>query len=131
MQDSIFTKIIKGEIPCEKIFEDDQTLVFMDLHPIQPGHVLVVPKKQVANFEDLDDETYTHLFTVVKKAAKRIKEVLQPEKVCVRLEGFDVAHVHVHVYPCNNAQEFYGAKDRLQKEPNHPALAEMASKLAF
>lgn len=131
MQETIFTKIIKGEIPSEKVYEDDRTFAFMDIHPIQPGHVLVIPKEQIANFEDLDKETYAHLFLTVKKVARRIKEVLSPEKVCVRIEGFDVAHVHVHVYPCNNAQEFYGAKERLDKEPNYPALAAMAKKLAF
>lgn len=131
MEETIFTKIIRGEIPCEKVYEDDKTFAFMDIHPIQPGHMLIVPKQQVANFEDLDDETYVHLFMTVKKAAKKIKEVLKPVKVCTRIEGFDVAHVHVHVYPCNNAQEFYGAKDRLSKEPDHAALAEMAKHLTF
>ncbi|HSX27563.1 MAG TPA: HIT family protein [Patescibacteria group bacterium] len=131
MQDSIFTKIIRGEILCEKVYEDDATFAFLDIHPIQPGHTLVVPKLQIANFEDMDDETYQKLFSSVKKVAQRIKEVLNPAKVCLRIEGFDVAHVHVHVYPCNNAQEFYGARDRLQKEPDHPALAELAKKLAF
>lgn len=131
MQDSIFTKIIKGEIPCEKVYEDDSTYVFMDIHPFTPGHMLVIPKKQISHFDDMDAETYQAVFASVQKAAKRIKEVLQPERVCLRVEGFDVPHVHVHVYPCNNAMDFYGDKDRLTKEPDHAALAEMAQKLQF
>lgn len=129
MQDSVFTKIIKGEIPCHKVYEDNEVLVMADIHPIAPGHVLVIPKKQVEDFYDLDEATYNSTFAVTKRVAGRIKEVLNPKKVCVRIEGFDVPHVHVHVYPCNNSQEFYGDKDRMNKDPDHPALAAMAKKL--
>lgn len=131
MSESIFTKIIRGEIPCEQVYEDDTVFAFLDIHPITPGHILVIPKKQVENFEDLDDETYTHMNLVVKKAAKKIKDVFNPVKVCTRIEGFDVPHVHVHVYPCNNPQEFHGDPNRSIKEPDHPALAKMAEKLKF
>lgn len=129
--DSIFTKIIKGEIPAEKVYEDATVLAFLDIHPIQPGHVLVIPKKQIDHFDQLDDETYSHLFLVVKQVAKRIKEIIKPERVCIRVEGFDVPHAHVHVYPCNNAQDFYGSPDRMDKDPDFSALSEMAKNLAF
>lgn len=129
MEDSVFTKIIKGEIPAEKVYEDDKALVFLDIHPIQPGHMLVIPKQQVNHFDDLDDETYTHLFLLVKKAAKKLKEVFEPVRVCVRVEGFDVPHAHIHVYPCNNADEFYGDRSRMLKEPDHEALGAMAQRL--
>jgi histidine triad (HIT) family protein len=131
MTDSIFTKIIKGDIPCSKVYEDELVIAFMDIHPIQPGHLLVVPKVQVANFEELDEQTYTHLFLVVKQAAQRLKQVLSPAKVCIRVEGFDVPHTHVHVYPCNDPADFYGKSDRLTQEPDFAALAEMADKLVF
>ncbi len=131
MEDSIFTRIIKGEIPCEKVYEDDTVVAMLDIHPIQPGHILVIPKVQLSHFDDLDDETYAQVFAVVKKAAKRIKEVLNPGRVCLRIEGFDVPHVHVHVYPCDTAKDFYGEPGRIDKEPDHPALAEMAKKLQF
>ena len=131
MQDSIFTKIIKGEIPCQKIFENDQVISFLDIHPLTPGHTLVVTKKQVAQFEELDDISYTALFAAVKQVAQRIKEVTGSARACVRVEGFDIPHTHVHVYPCNNPQDFYGDEDRLNKEPDYPALAKMAKKLAF
>lgn len=131
MQDSIFTKLAKGEIPCEKIYEDDTVMAFLDIHPITPGHTLVIPKEQVAHFEELNDTTYTSLFSAVKKVAKRIKSVTGAERVCIRVEGFDVPHTHVHVYPCNTPEDFYGEPGRLSKEPDHPALAEMAKKLVF
>lgn len=131
MEKSIFSKIIKGEIPCHKVYEDELTFAFMDIHPIQAGHVLVLSKKQVNEFQDLPDEDYQALFITVKKVANKIKETLDPARVCVRIEGFDVPHVHVHVYPCNTAREFYGERDRQDKEPDHPALAQMATKLRF
>ncbi len=131
MQDSIFTKIIKGEISCHKIYEDDYVFAFLDIHPIQPGHVLVVPKNQVDQFDDLNDEDYASLFAAVKKIAARLKEVTGRSRACVRIEGFDVPHAHVHVYPCDEPKDFYGKPDRAKQEPDHPALAEMASKLAF
>lgn len=129
MKDSLFTKIIKGEIPSYKIYEDDKTFAFLDIHPIQPGHILVVPKKQVSEFQDLDGEAYLALFNTVKKLAKHLKDVTKAQRICSRIEGFDVPHTHVHIYPCNTAREFYGPLDRNQREPDHEALAAMTKKL--
>lgn len=131
MEDSIFTKIIKGEIPAHKVYEDERVLAFLDIHPLTPGHVLVVPKKETDHFDDLSDDEYQAVFSVVKKIVKRQKEVLGAKRACLRVEGFDVPHAHVHVYPCNSASDFYGDPDRNQKEPAHDKLAEMAKKLAF
>lgn len=131
MAESVFSKIINGEIPCEKIYEDEKTLAFLDIHPLTPGHVLVIPKNQVDTFYELPDDDYEALWQTVKKVSNRIMNVAKPKRVCVRAEGFDVSHAHIHVYPCNNANDFYGDKDRLNKEPDHSALAEMAKKLAF
>src|ERR1035441_9554415 len=81
MADSIFTKIIKGEIPCHKIYEDDKTFAFLDIHPKQPGHVLVVPKQETDHIWDLPDEEYLAVMTTVKKVSLRIREVLKPSRV--------------------------------------------------
>ena len=129
MQETLFTKIVNGEIPSHKIYEDDKVYAFLDIHPIQPGHTLVVPKTPVSEFQDLSDEKYEALFKAVKKIAARIKEISGAKRVCSRIEGFDVPHAHVHLYPCNNPQDFYGSKDRLQGEIDHQALAKMAQKL--
>lgn len=131
MQDSIFTKIIKGEVPCFKIYENERVIAFLDINPLTQGHTLVVPKKQVADFEELDDEDYTEVFLAVKKVARRIKSVTKSKRACVRIEGFDVPHVHVHVYPCNTAKDFYGDPDRQNKKPDLPALEAMAQDLMF
>jgi len=131
MEDSIFTKIIKGDIPCEKVYEDDKTMAFLDIHPIVPGHTLVVPKVQVDQFDDLSEEDYAAVWATVRKVARQIKQRLGSVRACIRVEGFDVPHAHVHVYPCNTAEDFYGDEDRLHKEPDHAALAAMATKLLF
>lgn len=128
MEQSIFTRIINGEIPCHKIYEDDKTIAFLDIHPIRPGHVLVVSKKQVDNFDDLTDDEYLALFKTVKLISQRVREVLKTKRACLRVEGFDVAHAHIHVIPCNEADDFYN-ENRMQEEPDHDSLAEMANRL--
>lgn len=135
-EDSIFTKIIKGEIPCEKIYEDDKTIAFLDIFPLLPGHVLVVPKKQVDHFDDLPDEDYQALFATVQKVSKRVKEVLGVKRATIQVLGFDVPHAHVHVMPANSGHEVMEAMgERAKNGPpdtvDHAALAEMAKKLAF
>ncbi len=71
MEDSIFTKIIKGEIPCHKVYEDAQTLAFLDIHPVQPGHMLVIPKQQIEFVWDLPDEIYQALMMTTKKSSPK------------------------------------------------------------
>ena len=107
MQDSIFTKIIKGEIPCHKIYEDEKTFAFLDIHPIQPGHVLVVPKKQIANFYELEAADYIAFFNTVKKIAKKLKqEFPAKKKIGVMIEGLEVEHVHAKMFPIDSGQEY-------------------------
>ncbi len=130
MEDSVFTRIIKGEIPCHKIYEDDKTLAFLDIHPKQPGHTLVIPKKQVEFVWDLEDEDYYAVMSTVKKIALRIREVIGRTYVGELVVGEDVPHAHVHVYPFDSPEESRYIPDQLT-EPDHEALAEMAKKLAF
>lgn len=132
MQDSLFTKIIKGAIPCHKVYEDDKILIFMDIHPIQPGHVLVVPKQQVGNFFDLLDEDYQALMAGVKKVATQLKSAFPEKKrICVIVEGFDVLdHAHIKVFPADSDSQFRFLPN-MADEPNHSALAKLAKTLAF
>jgi histidine triad (HIT) family protein len=130
MQDSIFTKIIKGEIPCHKIYEDDKTLALLDVHPVQPGHILVVSKLQIDKLYELDDENYQALMATVKKVSERLQEILKPKRVGLHVEGFEVSHVHIHVLPINNGFKDFTPPDP-SIAPDHAALAAMAKKLAF
>jgi histidine triad (HIT) family protein len=130
MQDSIFTKIIKEKIPCYKIYEDDKTFAFLDIHPKTPGHTLVVPKKQVEFVWDLEDTDYQAVMATAKKVALRIRDVFKAPYVGELVVGEAVPHAHVHVYPFATIEESRYVPD-LMAEPDHAALAEVAKKLAF
>jgi histidine triad (HIT) family protein len=130
MEDSIFTKIIKGEIPAHKIYEDDRTLAFLDIHPTQPGHTLVIPKKQVEFLWDLDDEDYQAVMATTKKVALHLRKAMDVTYVGVKVIGTDVPHTHVHLIPFSASREYYAHSD-LQSEPDHAALAALAKKLMF
>lgn len=95
---SIFTKIINGEIPCYKIYEDDKTFAFLDIHPESKGHTLVVPKKEVDKIYDLDDEDYNALMRTVKKLSKHMEKQLGTRTLW-KVVGTDVPHAHVHLMP--------------------------------
>ncbi len=130
MADSVFTKMIRGELPANKIYEDALTFAFLDHNPKTAGHTLVVPKKQVDYVWNLTDEDYLALMTTVKKVAKRIKEVLDPKWVGEQIEGVAVEHAHVHVFPFNSVEEYHQMPNPAMK-PTAGELAEMAKKLAF
>jgi histidine triad (HIT) family protein len=130
MEPTIFTRIIRGEIPSYKIYEDETTFAFLDIFPTQPGHVLVVPKQQIDRFEDMPDELYRALMTTAKKLAQHLRQTLGVERITMKVEGFDVPHVHVHLIPCNKAEDFW-VKPHRDVEPNHADLKAMAATLAL
>jgi histidine triad (HIT) family protein len=130
MQDSIFTKIIKGEIPANKVYEDDKTLAFLDINPTRPGHTLVIPKNQVEFIWDLSDEDYRALMDSVKKVGRHIRETLGVKYVGVKVIGEEVPHAHVHLIPFNKASEYFERRPA-EARPDYKALEEMADKLKF
>jgi histidine triad (HIT) family protein len=130
MEDSIFTKIIKGEIPAHKIYEDDDVLAFLDIHPVAEGHTLVIPKKQVEFVWDLDAETYGKLMTAVQKVALTLREKLDVKFIGQQVIGVDVPHAHVHLIPFSQTSDFHKHPD-MTADPNHEELAELAKKLSF
>jgi histidine triad (HIT) family protein len=130
MEDSIFTKIIKGEIPAHKVYEDDDVLAFLDIHPVTEGHTLVIPKKQVEFVWDLDAETYGKLMGAVQKVALSLREKLDVKFIGQQIIGVDVPHAHVHLIPFSQTSDFHKYPD-MTAEPNHEELAELAKKLSF
>ena len=125
MTDSIFTKIIRDEIPSYKIYEDDKTFAFLDINPVQPGHTLVVPKIQVGKFYELPDEYLVALFCAVKKVAANMEKVLG-KRTTVQIEGFDMGdHVHIKLIPADTGEEFRALPGTASQED----LAAMAEKL--
>ena len=130
-QPSLFSKIIHGEIPAHRIYEDEKTFVFLDIYPMRPGHMLIVPKAQVDRLEDLPDEDYVAVMDTVRKAMRRAVEVFGPDyRACLKVIGFDVPHAHVHVIPCRNGEEFHDFTPP-HGEPDHEALKTVADKLRF
>lgn len=132
MEDSIFTKIIKGEIPSHKVYEDDKTYAFMDIYPIQKGQVLVVPKKEIPTAWDLNSDDYHALMDVVQKVAQKMRSVFPDKKrIGIMIEGLDVDnHAHVKIFPINTGDEFRNVPD-MDAEPDHQELAKLAEKLAI
>lgn len=128
MQDSIFTKIIKGDIPAHKIYEDEKVLAFLDIHPVQPGHTLVIPKTQVEFVWDLADEDYRAVMEVAKKVALRLREVLGVAYIGEKIIGVDVPHAHVQLIPFNTVAEYQMPQD-MRHGPDHEELERLADKL--
>jgi len=100
----IFCKIIAGEIPCHKVYEDDQVLAFLDIKPLNPGHILVVPKKHYENIEEITEEELTALILAIKKIGLLIKEKLGVTGYNIsenngEVAGQEVMHLHFHVIP--------------------------------
>ncbi len=122
---SIFTMIIKGEVPSYKIYEDDKTYAFLNINPETKGHTLVVPKVEVNKIYDLSDEDYVALWRSVKKVAKHMEEVIG-RRVVMKVVGVDVPHAHVHVMPFDEMWES-GKTLKLRDDE----FEEIRSKLAF
>lgn len=130
MEDSVFTKIINGDIPSHKIYEDEHTYAFLDIHPANEGHTLVIPKKQVEFLWDLDDGTYAHVMATVKKVGLHLREKLDYPYVGIQVVGIDVPHAHVHVIPFATVEQYRNKPD-MNAEPDHAALAALAGRLAL
>ncbi len=96
---SIFTKIIKGEIPCYKVAETEDFLAFLDINPLAEGHTLCIPKKEVDYIFDLDDETLSNLHLFSKKVATALESCIECKRVGVLVIGTEVPHAHIHLIP--------------------------------
>lgn len=116
--DTIFTKIIQGEIPCHKIAENENYFAFLDIHPIKPGHTLVIPKKEVDYIFDINDEALSGLMIFAKKIALAIQKSVTCTRIGIMVAGLEVPHCHIHLVPFNNASDlnFANAKSASNEE---------------
>jgi histidine triad (HIT) family protein len=105
MENCIFCKIVKGEIPATKVYEDDNTIAFLDVNPKAPGHTLLVPKAHYQWFQEIPNEVSDPLFRAMKVVAKQIKEKNNADFVRVGIVGTDVPHVHIHLIPQHLAEK--------------------------
>lgn len=102
---TIFSKIVKGEIPCYKITETEDFLAFLDINPNAEGHTLCIPKIEVDKIFDLDESTYNGLMTFSRKVAMAIEKTIDCKRVGLTVIGLEVPHVHVHLIPLNSMDD--------------------------
>ncbi|MDQ3707657.1 MAG: HIT family protein [Chloroflexota bacterium] len=127
----IFCRIINGEIGSHRVYEDDSVVEFMDIRPSQPGHLLVIPRKHVPDFYNLEDDLYLKVMLVVKRLSEAVNRVTNPAKVGLAVVGFEVPHTHVHVIPLQEAGDILpGAAGSPPLQPSGEELAEMAVRIA-
>ena len=110
----IFTRIINGEIPGHKIAEDDRYFAFLDINPIQKGHTLVIPKKEIDYIFDLDDDLLAGMLPFAKKVATKIKKVVPCDRIGITVIGLEVPHAHVHLIPIDGVNDMDASRSRVQ-----------------
>ena len=114
---SIFTRIIQGQIPCEKIFENDRWIAFLDIRPVVTGHALLVPKLEVDYLFDLPDDLLSEMLLTARPVAAAIQKVVSCARIGLMVVGVDVPHVHLHLMPINGG----GEMDFKNARPADPA----------
>jgi histidine triad (HIT) family protein len=120
---SIFTRIVKGEIPCYKIAETKDYLAFLDVRPQQKGHTLVIPKTEVDYIFDLDDKVLKGMMVFAKKVAKAVEKTVPCKRIGIAVVGLEVPHAHIHLMPINTISDFGFSK-------NFPMSADEMKELA-
>lgn len=111
---TIFTKIVKGEIPSYKIFEDDHFYAFLDISPMAKGHTLVIPKKEIDYLFDIDDAMLKEMIVLSKKIAKAIEKAIECNRVGVMVIGLEVPHAHIHLIPIQNEGDMNLSNKRVE-----------------
>jgi len=125
---SIFTQIINGEIPCHKVYEDEDFIVFLDIHPLHEGHTLLVPKQQIDHIWDLPDDIYENLMKLSRQFANFLQIEIKSKRVGMVVEGFGVPHAHVHLIPIDSPDDLKQQQD-MTKEPDHENLGKIAKRI--
>ena len=128
MTETLFTKIINGDIPSYKIAENDQFYAFLDISPVAVGHTLVVPKKPVDYIFDLEDQMLADLMVYAKKIAKAIEAVVPCARIGVAVVGLEVPHTHIHLIPINDVGDIDFKKPRV--ELSHEKMSQVAKEIA-
>lgn len=124
---SLFTKIINGEIPSHKIAENDKFLAFLDISPLAKGHTLVIPKKEVDYFFDLDGDLLSEINLFAKEVAGKIEKAIPCKRVGVAIIGLEVPHAHVHLIPLQQVSDINFQREKLKLSDDE--LGEIAEKI--
>ena len=123
---SLFTKIINGEIPCHNICEDENYLAFLDIRPINPGHTLVIPKKEIDYLFDVDDDLLGGMMVFAKRVAHAIKKEVDCQRIGIMVAGLEVPHAHIHLIPIFEIPDLNFAN---AKAAENDALADIAERI--
>ena len=102
---SIFSKIVRNEIPSYKVYENENFLAFLDINPLKKGHTLVIPKKEVDYIFDLKSKEYQELWNFAKLVANGMKRVIKCERISIVVMGLEVPHAHIHLIPLDSMQD--------------------------
>ena len=124
---TIFTKIIKGEIPSYKVAEDDKNYAFLDINPLVKGHTLVIPRREVDYIFDMDDDEIARYQVFAKRVAKAVKAAFPCKKVAQVVLGLEVAHAHIHLIPLQSEQDADFRREKLKLTPEE--FQEIAAKI--
>ncbi len=111
---TIFTKIVKGEIPSHKVFEDEKFYAFLDINPLAKGHTLVIPKQEVDYLFDIDDELLSEMIVVSKKVAKALEKAVSCTRVGMMVIGLEVPHAHIHLIPIQTERDMNLSNKRVK-----------------
>lgn len=126
---TIFTKIVRGEIPCYKVAENDRFFAFLDIAPMTEGHTLVIPKDTECDYIfALDDETYAGLTAFARRVARAIEKTVPCKRVGVAVLGMEVPHTHIHLVPLNKESDMIFSNPKLSLPPDR--MAEIAARIA-
>ena len=112
--ESIFSKIVAGQIPAHKVAETSEYLAFLDINPLTEGHLLVIPKKEVDYLFDLDSETYVGLMMFAKIVSVGLKRAIPCERIGLTVIGIEVAHAHIHLIPMNTMDDMNFSRPKLK-----------------
>ena len=114
---TIFSRIVAGEIPCYKVAENDKFFAFLDIAPLAKGHTLVIPKREVDYFFDLEDDELQEMIVFAKQIAKKIQATTQCKKVATVVLGLEVPHAHIHLVPINSEKDVDFHREKLKLTP--------------
>ena len=134
VSDCIFCKIVSGDIPASKVYEDDHFLAFLDISQVTPGHTLVIPKKHARNLLEMTPDETADLFNIVSRVTKKVESATQPQGMNIisnmeEIAGQSVFHTHVHILP-RYSQEDDLKIDFIAHEPDFDRLAQLAKDIS-
>ena len=111
---SIFSKIVRNELPSFNVYENENHIAFLDINPLKLGHTLVIPKKEIDYIFDINSKEYDELWNFAKIVAKGMKKVIECERISIVVMGLDVPHAHIHLIPFNNINDIDFSKPKLK-----------------